>query len=142
MLGKHPAQGARTFLLWCTHTIETRLSALNTTGVRALWALIGLNGPDQPHLGPPPRPSAHGWEAYLSSGLGLCSFLKLFCGCTCSSLGHAWLFTLLIWTPTHGLTSQLGPILSPWTSVVITGPDPDLCFQLDVKPASLLWTCC
>ena len=53
---KQPAQRVRTFLLWCTHTIEIRLPALKAMGVRALWALIGLNGPDQPHLGLHPHP--------------------------------------------------------------------------------------
>lgn len=65
MLGKGPAQGVRKFLLWCTHTIETRLSALKVM-VRGLGALISLNGPDQLHPGPPPTPSAHEWEVYLS----------------------------------------------------------------------------
>lgn len=86
MPGKHPAQGVRTFLLWRAHTIEIRLPALTATGVRAPWALTSLNGPDEPHLGPPPTPSAHGWEVYLSSGLGLCSLLELCCRCTCSGL--------------------------------------------------------
>ena len=39
-------------------------------GVTALGAQIGLNGPDQPYLGPPH--TLTGWGLYLISALRLC----------------------------------------------------------------------
>lgn len=49
----------------------------NQPGVRYPEALIGVNGPDEPHLGPPTLPM--GQEHYLSSALGYYSLFEQCC---------------------------------------------------------------
>lgn len=74
---------------------------------RALRALIGLNSPDQPHLGLPPTSMGPG--AYLSSSQGLHSMPEFWSGGAglqpsprCAS---TWPMTLLVWTSAYRLIS-------------------------------------
>lgn len=70
----------------------------NVLCVWALWALIGLNYPNQPHLGPP---MPHPWlqELYLSSAPGFVSWFDLCSWSVCLQLcqGFVWLWLLVIW---------------------------------------------
>lgn len=104
--------------------------------VRALRALIALNGPDQPHL----------WaqKLQLSSDLGLSqgsAGLQF-------SHGYGWWWTLLIQTPTCRLAPWffLSPASSLQACQVVVGPDPDLqidfqaWLQTDLVSVLLIWT--
>lgn len=70
----------------------------NVLCVWALWVLIGLNYPNQPHLGPP---TPHPWlqELYLSSAPGSVSWFDLCSWSVCLQLcqGFVWLWLLVIW---------------------------------------------
>lgn len=89
--------------------------------VRALRALIYLTVPDQLHLGSPPTPLVPGALFKLRRGF---QSLPELCWRSLDlqlshspSHAHGWPWTLLMQTPTHGLISQL-----------------------DLRPASCLWT--
>ena len=90
----------------------------NQPSVRALWALLGVKGPDQPHLGPP-QPLPMGQELHFSSAVGI--GLQL---CPCP----AWPWALLSWGLIHCLIlwHDLRPALSLWTCAAIVG----LCLNL------------
>jgi len=92
--------------------------------VRALRALIALNCPNQPLLGPhPPLPTAQ--ELYLRAALCFYPLSRLCCRCAClwpCLLGGPWTCTVSTFSP--------APDQSPWV-----GPPPgsSLC---------LVWDCC
>ena len=55
---------------------DAQIPSSSESWIRVLRALISLNGPDQPHLEPPPHPWAQ--ELYLSSALSPQFLLELY----------------------------------------------------------------
>jgi len=66
----------------------------------------GVNGPEQPHLWPPPTPLPTGTEVHISSALGPLPLPELQCSSVGLQLSHSLAMDLLI--PPWRLTSQPG----------------------------------
>lgn len=103
------------------HTIQVLLS------VRVLGALMGLDGPAQPPLGPPPTLPAQGRRGSISALPWAFSPCLSYAADVFVS-GSLETYPLPghepHWSPAHGPTSwpDLGPASSPWTCLTVTVP--------------------
>ena len=123
-----PTDGCATSSLGCFQdpagSSLKQLAQISQLAVRALRMLIGLNGPEQPHLGPPPTPMVPG--AHINPAWGQ----HFFSGLCCRGAG-------LQFTCSHACPWPLGSL--GHQDLDLDAPDPDLDPWSDFSAQP--WTC-